>query len=357
VSLCPEEVTATGSCPALSKIGSLTAATGVGGAPLWIPQPGKAPTAAYLAGPYKGAPYSIVSVVPAQAGPFDLGTVVNRAAIKIAPETGLATIQTDPLPQILEGVPVTYRAIHVDVDHPNFMLNPTSCAKKEIKATVFASNDLLAEPEDGFQVTNCTKLRYKPKLKLRFIGATRRTGHPRVKAVLKQGSNQANTKSATVVLPASVIIDQSHLNNPCTRVQFNAGQCPKNSVLGRASANTPLLGKPLKGPIYFRSNGGARDLPDIVADLHGPVHIVLVGYVDAVVRKSSEVSRIRVRFARVPDAPVSKVAMNFFGGKRGLIQNSHDLCRSSRRAKVQLKAQNGLKQITDPVIAADCGNQ
>nr|MDQ3724767.1 hypothetical protein [Actinomycetota bacterium] len=108
VPLCPDAAAATGACPASSQIGRIVAAAGVGSSPLWIPQAGKAPTAVYLAGPYKGAPYSIVSVVPAQAGPFDLGLVVNRAGIHVDPETAVATIKTDPLPQILEGVPILY---------------------------------------------------------------------------------------------------------------------------------------------------------------------------------------------------------------------------------------------------------
>lgn len=354
VPLCPDAVAAAGDCPAGSKVGTLTAAAGVGGAPLWIPQPGKAPTAVYLAGPYKGAPYSLVSKVPAQAGPFDLGTVVNRAGIFVNPNNALATIRTDPLPQILEGVPVSYRTIHVDVDRKNFTLNPTSCRKKEIKAEVVASNGATAHPTDAFQATNCAKLSYRPKLKLSFNGSTRRTGHPAVKAVLTQKPNQANTKSARVILPPSAFIDQAHISNPCTRVQFNADKCPKGSVLGRARAVTPLLDKPLKGPIYFRSNGGARDLPDIVADLHGPIHIILVGYVDSVGRKGSEITRVRTRFVNVPDAPVTRFTMNLFGGKRGLLVNSKDLCRTSRRAKLELTAQNGLVRTSNSLIKTSC---
>lgn len=357
VPLCPAAATTTGNCPLASRIGSLTVATGVGGAPLWIPQPGKARTASYLAGPYKGAPYSIVSVVPAQAGPFDLGTVVNRAAIDIDPETALVTIKADPLPQILEGVPLMYRTIHVDVDRPKFTLNPTSCARKSIKATVTASNGLLARPSNAFQATNCAKLRYKPKLKLRFKGSTTRGGHPAVNAVFTQPGGQANTKSVNVTLPASEMIDQAHLSNPCTRVQFNAGECPKKSVLGYASAVTPLLSKPLRGRIYFRSNGDERDLPDIVADLHGPIRIILVGYVDAVKQRGSETSRLRVRFARVPDAPVRRFAMNFFGGKRGLLVHNRELCLSRRRAKIQLQAHSGSKRSINSVIATDCSKR
>lgn len=342
VPLCPEAVAATASCSDASKIGSVATSAGVGGAPLWIPQPGKAPTAVYLAGPYKGAPYSIITRVPAQAGPFDLGTVVNRAGIYIDPETARATIKTDPLPQILEGVPIAYRTIHVDVDRKDFTLNPTDCSAKKIDATVIGAGGAVANISDGFQATDCAKLSYKPKLKLTLKGGTRRSQHPAVKAVLTQGKGQANTAKATVVLPPSEFIDQDHINNPCTRVQFKANACPKLSILGHATAVTPLLDGPLKGPVYFRSNGGERELPDIVADLNGAIHVTLVGYVDAIHKKGSEVSRIRTTFARVPDAPVTKFTMDLFGGaKRGLLVNSRDLCRTNRRAKVDLAAQNG----------------
>jgi hypothetical protein len=354
VPLCSEADAPTGNCPAASQIGTITAATGVGGAPLWIPQPGKSPTAVYLGGPYRGAPYSIIAVVPAQAGPFDLGTVVTRAAINVDPTTALATITTDPLPQILEGVPILYRTIHVDVNRPEFTLNPTSCEAKQIKATITASNGATAEPSTGFQATNCAKLGYSPKLKLSFKGATKRSGNPAVKAVLTQPANQANTAGATVILPSSEFIDQSHINNPCTRVQFSQGACPASSILGTARAITPLLDQPLEGPIYFRSNGGERELPDIVADLHGAIHITLVGFIDSVQKKGTEISRVRVRFQNVPDAPVTKFTTSFFGGKKSLIENHVNLCQGTHRAKLVFTAQNGAVLKQDPVIGTSC---
>lgn len=354
VPLCGEAEAASADCSAASQIGTITAAAGVGGAPLWIPQPGKAPTAIYLAGPYKGAPYSIISRVPAQAGPFDLGTVVNRAGIYVDPETATATVKIDPLAQILKGVPVAYRTVHVEINRKDFTLNPTGCESKEIQATITATGGATASPSDSFQATNCARLSYKPKLKLRLKGQTRRTGHPAVRAVLTQGRGQANTARATVVLPPSVFIDQNHINNPCTRVQFNANQCPKLSILGHAMATTPLLDEPLTGPVYFRSNGGDRELPDIVVDLHGPIHVTLVGFIDSVQKKGSEVSRLRTRFANVPDAPVDKFTMNLFGGDRGLLVNSRNLCLTNRRAKVDLAGQNGRRNASSTVISTSC---
>jgi hypothetical protein len=351
VPICPEAAAATGACPAGSRLGSLTAASGVGGAPLWIPQPGKAPTAAYLAGPYKGAPYSIVSVVPAQAGPFDLGLVVNRAAIRVNPDTALATVVTDPLPQFLEGVPLSYRTIHVLVDRPGFTLNPTSCRPKQVVATVTAVDGRVAEPSDGFQATNCAKLPYSPQLELAFKGGMKRTGNPAVRATLRQKPHQANSAAATVLLPKSEFIDNSHISNPCTRVQFAAEECPPKSVLGKVVARTPLLDKPLRGKVYFRSNGGDRELPDLVADLRGQLRILLVGYIDSVD------GRVRTRFLGLPDAPVTSFTLKLFGGSRGLIENSRNLCLSKPRVKIRLKAQNGRSQDTNPRIGLPCGKR
>jgi len=349
VPLCPEAAAATGACPPASRLGSVTAASGVGGAPLWIPQPGKAPTAAYLAGPYKGGPYSVVSVVPAQAGPFDLGVVVNRAAIRVNPDTAQATVATDPLPQILEGVPLSYRAIHVLVDRPGFTLNPTSCRPKETVATVTAADGRVAEPSDGYQATDCAELPYSPQLKLRFKGGMNRTGNPAVTATLRQRPHQANSAGVTVLLPKSEFIDSTHINSPCTRVQFAAEACPPKSVLGTVVARTPLLDKPLRGKIYFRSNGGERELPDLVFDLRGQIRLDLVGFID------SAGGRVRTRFLNLPDAPVTSATIKLYGGSRGLIENSRDLCLSKPRAEIRLHAQNGRSRDTNPLIGLPCG--
>jgi len=351
VPFCPDALADIGACPIQSKIGHLTVAVGVGATSLWIPQPGKVPTAAYLAGPYKGSPLSIVSTVPAQAGPFNLGTVVSRAAISVDPRTAAVTITTDPLPQFLEGVPITYRKIHVLVDRKHFILNPTNCSRKNFRATVVAAGGAKAEPTDNFQASKCGSLVYRPRMKLRFSGSTKRTGNPAVRAVLTQRPLEANNKAAAVILPRSQLIDNAHISNPCTRVQFADGACPKTSILGSAMAITPLLDKPLKGLVYFRSNGGARELPDLVADLKGSIHVVLVGYIDSVD------GRIRTRFMGIPDAPITRFALNLFGGKRGLIENSRNLCKVDLLAGIRLAAQNGLIRSSSSEIAASCGKR
>lgn len=346
VPICPDSAAGSGACPGDSKVGSLTAAAGPGPNPLWLPQPGKAPTAVYLAGPYKGAPYSIVSVVPAQAGPFDLGNVVARSALRVDRETARATVETEPLPQIVEGVPVAYRRLHVVVDRPQFTLNPTDCSPLAITSDISSNQGAVAHPSAPFQVGNCKALKFKPKLTLKLKGGTKRGDYPALSATLKARKGDANLGKVSVALPHSEFLAQEHIGTICTRVQFAADKCPKRSVYGKAKAWTPLLDKPLSGPVYLRSSN--HPLPDLVLDLKGQIEIAVVGRID------SKNGGIRNSFEAVPDAPVSKVVVHLAGGKKGLLVNSQDICRAKHKATVKMQAQNGRAASLRPPLRAKC---
>jgi len=295
------------------------------------------------------APLSIAAVVPAVAGPFDLGTVVVQVGLDLNPTTGEVEVKgpAGSIPRILAGVPLQVRDLRVDVDRPNFALNPTNCEPTSTRATLIGSPSA-ADLSARYQASACADLGFKPKLTLKLSGGMKRTGNPAITSVLVPRSGDANIAGATVTLPATEIIDNAHINNPCTRVQFNAEQCPAGSILGRARAFTPLLEQPLEGNVYFRSNGGERELPDIVADLRGQFRIILVGFID------SKKGRIRTRFLDVPDAPVSKFVLRLAGGKRGLLQNTEDLCLKRPRASLRLDAQNGRRLITNKPIGTSC---
>jgi uncharacterized repeat protein (TIGR01451 family) len=341
------------SCPASSGVGTVNVTAGSGSSP--IPVSGHA----YLAGPYKGAPLSLVVIVPAVAGPFDLGTVVDRVALNVDPTTAQIRAVADPLPAIREGIPLDARSIEIKLDRPSFTLNPTSCEPKAIEGQVTTQANQTAPLKNRFQVGECGRLKFKPKLALSLRGSTQRAKNPALKAVLTQPAGQANIAKVSVVLPKSEFIDNRHIGTPCTRVQFDAGagngaRCPAKSILGRAKAWTPLLDKPLEGPVYFRSNGGERELPDLVASLGGQVHLNVVGFIDSVHKKGQEVSRTRNTFSAVPDAPVSKFVLELSGGKKGLLQNSANLCKVKNVATVKLSAQNGKTADLSAPIANDC---
>jgi hypothetical protein len=347
VPLCPDAQAATGACPAGSQVGTTTVAAGPGPSPLWIPQPGKDPTAVYLAGPYEGGPYSLVVKTPAQAGPFDLGNVVVRAAIQVDPETAKVSVKSDPLPQILEGVPISYRTVHVDVNRPEFTLNPTNCEPMAVGGTATSVTGQTAGLSDRFQVGSCASLGFKPKLSMRLTGKTHRGAHPAFHAVLKMPEGGANIARASVRLPHSEFLENAHIRTICTRVQFAAESCPEKSIYGHAVAKTPLLDQPLSGPVYLRSS--SHELPDLVADLHGQIHVVLDGRIDSVH------GGIRSVFEAVPDAPVSQFTLDMQGGAKGLLTNSTGLCLAPHLAVTSFTAQNGRLQKARVPLESECG--
>ncbi|HUC07652.1 MAG TPA: hypothetical protein VMR96_06145, partial [Solirubrobacterales bacterium] len=345
------------SCPASSLIGATNVGAGVGVPLTYVP--GKV----YLAGPYRGAPMSIVVISPAVVGPFDLGAITVRSAIRIDPKNAQGSATTDPFPQIVQGIPVRIRDIRLNLNRRNFTLNPTSCATKQVDAHVTGTGGDLASTVDDtttdlrnrFQAARCARLRFHPGLAFRLSGATRRGGHPKLRAVVtypRKGS-YANIAKASVALPDSEFLAQNHIRTVCTRVQFAAKQCPAGSVYGHAVAKTPLFDAPLKGPVYLRSS--SHRLPDLVARLMGPasqpIEIELSGRID------SSDGGIRNTFELVPDAPVSKFILTMQGSKKGLLENSRNLCSATARATAKFMGQNGKRLTLHPAMRNDCGRR
>jgi hypothetical protein len=93
-----------------TQVGSVTAYAGPGTNPFALP--GKV----FLEGQYGDAPFSLRAVVPAKAGPFDLGEVVVRQKIYVDPIDGHVTVVSDPIPTIVKGVPVRLQRLDVNVD-------------------------------------------------------------------------------------------------------------------------------------------------------------------------------------------------------------------------------------------------
>jgi hypothetical protein len=348
---CDGQAALSGACPAASRIGKVIAAIGAGPTPLWVPQPGKRPTAIYLATPYKGAPLSIVAVVPRQAGPFDFGDEVIRSPIYVDPVTAQATARTEPLPQIIEGIPIRYRTVNVQLDRPGFALNPTSCAEKQTEALLTSTQGAQARPTSPFTATNCAKLPYKPRLSFRLRGGTRRGAHPSLRAVLKPRPGDANSAAASVALPHSAFLDQAHIKTVCTRVQFAAHSCPPGSIYGNATAKSPLFEETLSGPVYLRSS--SHPLPDLVVALKGPDTLPIE--VNAAGRIDSVNGGIRSSFDFIPDAPLTSFVLTMQGGKKGLLVNSTNLCAKAQRATAKFSGQNGAKSTLHPLMQVSCG--
>ncbi len=318
---------ASSACPAASQIGTVIASVGAGSRPF------QTPGRVFLAGPYKGAPVSLVAVVPAIAGPYDLGAVAVRAALYVDPVTAEVTTVSDPLPRILAGVPLRIRSIQVNLDRPNFTLNPTKCDPFVVAGTIGGEEGGLVSRSSHFQVANCAVLPYGPQLSLTLSGGVNRRGHPKIHAELDSAPGEANSHRISVTLPKGEFLDNAHIGTVCTRPEFARNSCPAGSLVGTVEVTSPLLDKPLAGPIYLRSS--QHRLPDLALDLEGQFDIEATGRIDSID------GRLRTTFETIPDVPLSSVSFDLMGGAKGLLQNSTGLCGATKSAVVRMVGQNG----------------
>ncbi len=325
------------SCPAASQIGTTTTAAGSGGGPIKID--GKA----FLAGPYKGAPLSMVSITPGVAGPYDIGTVVVRIALNVDPETAQVNAVSDPIPNVFGGVKLDIRSIDFNVDRNEFMLNPTNCAAQASSGTLSGGGSNPADPaafssypfSAPYSANGCNSLKFKPKLYVRLKGGTKRNKNPQLRAVLEARKGDANIARTALTMPHALFLDQSHIGTVCTRPQLASQTCPKASIYGQAEAITPLLDEKLKGNVYLVSSN--HNLPDLLADLHGQVNVQLRGVI------STKHGGLKTVFNGVPDVPVKKFILNMYAGKKSLLVNSTNTCKGKHTAVLNIKGQNGLK--------------
>ncbi len=340
VPLCGEPQADLGTCPAASQIGKMTVAAGPGSHPYY--QQGQV----YLTGPYKGAPFGLSIVVPTKAGPFDLGNVVVRAQISVDPHTTALTVTTDPLPQILDGIPLRLRKTNVTIDRPGFIFNPTDCAQLHITATISGSQGTQTNVSTPFAVAGCAGLSFAPKFSVATSGKTSKAGGASLDAKLVVPSGpQSNIAKVKVELPKQLPSRLTTLQKACPDSTFeaNPAACPAGSAIGAVQAVTPILPVKLRGPVYFVSHGGAA-FPNLVAVLQGyGVRVNLVG--ETFISKAGITSST---FTNIPDVPVSTFELFLPQGKGSALAANGNLCKSKLVMPTLFVGQDGaqLKQNT-----------
>jgi hypothetical protein len=348
VPLCPEPQAAAGTCSEASKIGHGTVASGPGPYPLVIPQPGEPESPIYLTGPYQGAPFGLSIVTHVLAGPFNLGTIVTRARIEIDPHTAQITVTTDPLPQVVDGVPTDLRLINSVIDRPGFMFNPTNCSSQEFSGTAYGT----PPPSEGgphaqaaisshFGVGSCRELGFSPDFKASTSGRTSKAKGASLDVKVQYPStppgggrvtSQANIASVKVELPKQLPSRLTTLQKACTAAQFasNPAGCPAASIVGHAVVYTPVLPVPLEGPAYFVSNGGEA-FPNLIMVLQGyGVTVELVG--DTFINKQGITSST---FKSTPDVPFSSFELNLPEGPFSALAANANLCAPTKAKTVK----------------------
>jgi hypothetical protein len=314
------------------------------------------PGKVYMAGPYNGAPFSIVAITSAKVGPFDLGTVVVREALDINPETAVVTVDakaSDPIPHIIDGIVVHVRDIRVYIDRPSYTINPTNCDPLTFVATVDGGGADPSNPADQvpvtvdshFQVANCQDLAFKPSFKVSTSGTTSRRNGASLSVKLTypkapQGT-QANIRSVKVSLPKQLPSRLSTLQKACPDRIFavNPAACPAASLVGRAKAVTPILPVPLTGPAYFVSHGGAK-FPELIIVLQGyGITLELRG--ETFINEHTNVTSST--FRTIPDDPVGSFEMTLPEGRNSALAAISNLCSLSGKLKMPtaFTAQNG----------------
>jgi hypothetical protein len=347
---CANALANAGLCPPASLIGSTDILSGPGETPL--PMKGRV----YLTERHGSAPFglSIVVTTAGQAGPFDLGNVVVRAGISVNRTDASVSVRSDPLPRIIQGIPLRLRQVVLNIDRAGFMVNPTSCDPMRIGTTVETIEGASWATTVPFRAGGCRDLNLDQKLEMRLTGrkATTDGTHPGISATLTSGAGNANLENVAVKLPLSLALDADNAQGLCKPEQRERLACPRESIIGRASAKS-ILPSELTGPVYFvegirfsKTGRRIRTLPKLWIPLSADGVTIDVNADSDV----DSIDRLVTTFRNLPDAPITEFKLNLVGGSNGVIAVSGkpSACKRSRTADVQMVGHNGTT-VEDPV--------
>jgi len=379
VPLCPAAQANAGACGQASQIGETTVSAGLGGDPYTL-SGGRA----YLTEGYEGAPFGLAIITPVKAGPLDLedapenhpacDCLVVRAKIEVDPQTAQLTIATGTstgsgsgggpdgtgaggIPNIIDGIPLQIKDLNLTINRSGFIFNPTSCNKMTIAGTIGGGEGASASVSSPFQVANCKNLKFTPKLTALTRANGEFQGHgASLHLAITAPTAQANIRSLKLDLPQRLPARLETIQRACPEKTFdqNPAGCPKASVVGQASVQTPILAATMSGPAYLVSKNGTGTahpgeskiekeeaaFPNLVLVLQGQgVRIDLTGGVFV-----NEKNITSVVFRSIPDVPISRLDLILPEGKTSIFAASSGLCtKKPLTMSTAITAQNGAR--------------
>jgi hypothetical protein len=347
VTQCGEAQANAGTCSAASQIGNVQVKAGSG-------EPFPFNGTVYLTEHYEGAPYGLSIVVPTAAGPFNFGNVVTRAKIEVNPITAQVevtvfksfvphgngtTTTVSGLPTIVSGIPIRIREITVNVNRPNYILEPTNCSPLTSESTLGSTLGSQATVSSTLQVTGCSSLPFKPSFSASTSSHTSRANGASLSVKITQNPGpEANIRSVVTTLPVQLPSRLSTLNRACLLATFNANpaSCPAASKVGSASVVTPTLPNKMTGTAYIVSRGA--EFPDLELVLEGDgVKIILDGQTH--ITKGITTTT----FASNPDVPINSFSLNLPMASNSLLAANGSFCRVPLYMPTTITGQNGKK--------------
>jgi hypothetical protein len=315
-------------CPANTRVGAVTANATV---TVLVPLPPiNVNGDLYNLTPQPGEPARFGIVLRPLALPEPLPPIlppiILQSGVELRPDFGLNTVINNiPNDTLAEGdttinsQDITLFGIAPGTGKP-FMRNPTSCPGPH--TTTFTAVPYSGAADSAtadFTTTGCENLDFSPAFTAQVGGPGQTTnGVPTTASTaILQDNEEAGLRNAVVRVPNDLNPNATiFFGEPCSQVAFVAGTCPSNTVVGLATAASPLLSQPLIGNVSLVKGPG--QFPNLGLDLKGQLHLLLQGSVDIAGGNT-------VTFNNLPDIPISRFQLTFTPSP-GLLGTSRDIC-------------------------------
>ena len=336
---CTEDQLSADACPAASDVGNVT-----NDVTLHVALPPPLP-AVPVDQTVNGDLYNVVPRTgePARFGivlrplPVDAGPFTDLTVKKIILQSPAQLRQSDfGLDSILTDVPQTadlgVTTAEIDIKSLSLTLSgmagsppqgfirlPTSCKTHTVGFDAKAYDGQTATAATSFDTTNCGAVPFTPELSVE-IKQTSQVDAVELSTTISQTIEEAGLLRAEVTLPKDLFGNAEALGTSCPDADFQAGNCPPNTIVGSAVAASPLQSQSLSGPVALVAPPGPR-LPYLGLDQRGPLALKLKGKIGVTAD-----TRNQVTFDGLPDIPISAFTLTFGGGPTGLNFPTRDLC-------------------------------
>jgi hypothetical protein len=307
-------------CPADTAVGDVSATATILGIVGPVPVSGNL----YNFNPLPGEPARFAIILH----PLGIGLVPAiklQSAVQLrTSDYGLTTIINDiPNTTLLPGdTTITSQTITLygsghGLSKP-FARNPTSCDQHTTTFAAVPYSGANASGTANFTPTNCGALDFSPAFTAEIGGPGQTTNGVATTAstAILQDTDEAGLHDAVVTVPPDLNPNATiFFGAHCSQTDFLASACPSNTVVGLATAASPLLAQPLVGNVVLVNGAGA--FPNLGLDLQGALHLLLQG--------ATAINPNTVTFNGLPDIPIARFQLTFTNPP-ALLGTSRDLC-------------------------------